>query len=90
MTRHPAAHQGSFPPDQGDAAAQTTWRLSRSTRLALRSARRVVGRQLFSVLLDRLGVDQDEGKDRGLRALGDPGVHRAALHADVARLPRAD
>src|SRR5262249_46649920 len=56
--------------------------------LALGSARRVVGRQLLSALLDRLGVDQDEGEDRGLRALGDPGVHRAALHTDVARLHR--
>src|SRR6516162_2217224 len=56
--------------------------------LALRSARRVVGRQLFTALLDRLGVDQDEREDRRLRALGDPGVHRAALHADVARLHR--
>ena len=37
---------------------------------------------------DRLGVNQDEGEDRRLRALGDPGVHRAALHADVARLHR--
>src|SRR5215472_13591962 len=60
----------------------------RSTRLALRSARRVVGRQPFSALLDRLGVDQDEGEDRGLRALGDTGMHRAALHTDVARLHR--
>ena len=39
-------------------------------------------------VVDRLGVDQDEGEDRGLRALGGPGVHRAALHADVARLHR--
>jgi len=34
-----------------------------------------VGRQLFSALLDRLGVDQDKGEDRRLRTLGDPGVH---------------
>ena len=47
-----------------------------------------MGRQLFSALLDRLGVDQNEGEDRGLRAFGDPSVHRAALHADVARLHR--
>jgi len=34
-----------------------------------------VGRQLFSALLDRLGVDQDKGEDLRLRTLGDPGVH---------------
>src|SRR6516165_5979261 len=85
---HNQSAPGLTPGDQGTPRLTPPAAARGSTRLALRSARRVVGRQLFSALLDRLGVDQDERKDGGLRALGDPGVHRAALHADVARLHR--
>src|SRR6266481_3130420 len=43
--------------EHGGAARQAPPAAARgSTRLALRSARRVMGRQLFSALLDRLGV----------------------------------
>jgi hypothetical protein len=46
----------------------------------------VIDRQLPAARrLDRLGIDQDEGEDAGRAAVVDSGVHRAALHADVAR-----
>src|SRR5437773_5430979 len=35
---------------------------------------------------ERLGVDEDEGDPRRLRSAIDPGMVRAALHEDVARL----
>ena len=41
-------------------------------------------RQLLAADLDRVGVDKDESEGTGLRAVIDPGMHRAALHDDVA------
>jgi len=42
--------------------------------------------QILAAGFGRVGVDQDEGKHGRRRAVVDPGVHRAALHDDVARL----
>ncbi len=53
-----------------------------------RLTRRVMRRQLLSAGLDRIGVDQDKGENARLGAGIDPGVHRAALHDDIARFHR--
>jgi hypothetical protein len=45
-----------------------------------------VRRQLLTRHLDRVGVDQHKGEDRRHAAVIDPGMHRAALDADIARL----
>src|SRR5260370_8333690 len=43
-------------------------------------------RQRLAAHSDGAGVDQDEGKDRRAWPGRNPGVHRAALDADIARL----
>src|SRR4029077_5812981 len=59
-----------------------------SSRLRPRpgSGGREMGPQLLTPGFGRIGVDQDEREHGRRRTVVDPGVHRAALHDDVAGL----
>src|SRR5271166_6873119 len=54
------------------------------------SGGREMGAQLLAGDLGWIGVDQDEREHGRSRPVVDPGVHRAALHDDVARLHMHD